>query len=103
MNGELQDHEFDLYESSDSMRKYTGEWIVVDNGYLLCPILMPPVRNTSSRKFVRWSKWIESMRKDVECTGRFRILKAGFRVHGVERCDSIFLTCCAIHNWLIEN
>lgn len=47
------------------------------------------------------------MRKDVECTfgilkGRFRILKISIRVHGVEQCDSIFLTCCAIHNWLLE-
>ena len=107
MNGELQDHEFELYENSDTMKKYTGVWIVVDNGYLLWPILMPPVKNTSSRKAIRWSEWVESMRKDVECTfgilkGRFRILKTGIRVHGVERCDNIFLTCCAIHNWFLE-
>ena len=43
MNGELQDHEFELYENSDTMKKYTGVWIVVNNGYLLWPILMPPI------------------------------------------------------------
>ncbi len=37
------------------------------------------------------------MRKDVECTfgilkGRWRILKA----------DYIWLTCCALHNWLLD-
>ncbi len=47
------------------------------------------------------------MRKDVECTfgilkGRWRILKAGVRVHGVEQVDKIWLTCCAFHNWLLD-
>ncbi|KAI2490063.1 Plant transposon protein [Fragilaria crotonensis] len=47
------------------------------------------------------------MRKDVECTfgilkGRWRILKTGIRMNGVENADKIFLTCCALHNWLLE-
>mgnify|MGYP003331645556 FL=1 len=47
------------------------------------------------------------MRKDVECTfgtlkGRFRILKAGVRMHGVNICDQIWLTCCALHNMLLD-
>ena len=35
--------------------------------------------------------------------GRFRILKSGIRVHGTEACDSIFLTCCALHNMLLDH
>ena len=55
----------------------------------------------------RLSEWLESMRKDVECTfgilkGRFRILKAGIMLHGVDVADSIWLTCCALHNMLLE-
>ena len=47
------------------------------------------------------------MRKDVECTfgilkGRWRILKTGIRLAGVENADKIFLTCCAVHNWLLD-
>ena len=47
------------------------------------------------------------MRKDVECTfgilkGRWRILKTGVRVYGVDRVDDIWLTCCALHNWLLD-
>jgi hypothetical protein len=47
------------------------------------------------------------MRKDVECTfgimkGRFRILKSGIRLKGQEAGDKIFLTCCALHNWLLH-
>ena len=47
------------------------------------------------------------MRKDVECTfgilkGRWRILKAGIRLHGVKAADKIWKTCCALHNWLLD-
>jgi Plant transposon protein len=50
---------------------------------------------------------MESIQKDVECpsgilNGRFRILKTGIRLHGVERADKILLSCCAIHNCLVE-
>jgi hypothetical protein len=54
-----------------------------------------------------WLKWIELMRKDVECTfrilkGRWRILKSGVSVSGVESIDKVWFTCCALHNWLLE-
>ncbi len=47
------------------------------------------------------------MHKDVECTfgilkGRWRILKTGVRVYGVDKVDEIWLTCCALHNWLLN-
>ena len=34
--------------------------------------------------------------------GRWRILKSGIRVHGIETADQIWLTCCALHNWLLD-
>ncbi|KAL7503479.1 hypothetical protein ACHAWX_000589 [Stephanocyclus meneghinianus] len=56
---------------------------------------------------LRWSKWVESMRKNIKCTfgvlkDCWRILKTGIRVQGVESCDKVRLTCCALHNWLLE-
>jgi len=41
-----------------------------------------------------WSKRLESMRKDVECTfgilkGRWQILKSGVRISGVHKIDKI--------------
>jgi hypothetical protein len=47
------------------------------------------------------------MRKDVECAfgimkGRFRILKTGIRLHSIESVDMIWMTCCALHNLLLE-
>ena len=47
------------------------------------------------------------MRKDVKCTfgilkGRWRILKTGVQVHGVDKVDDIWLTCCALRNWVLD-
>ncbi len=68
---------------------------------------MPPMKTTCLRSEIRFSKWLESVRKDVECTfgilkGRFRILKTGIRLGGQQAGDRIFLICCALHNWLLE-
>ena len=34
--------------------------------------------------------------------GRWRILKTGIRVHGIESADNIWFTCCALHNMLLN-
>ena len=68
---------------------------------------MSPFKNTTYRDEIRWSEWLESMRKDVKCAfgilkGRFRILKTGVRLHAIKSVDMIWLTCCALHNMLLE-
>jgi len=70
-------------------------------------VSIPPLKNSSNQREIRWSQWMESIRKDVECAsgiskGRWRILKSGIRLHGVEAADKIWMTCCALHNWLLE-
>ena len=30
------------------------------------------------------------------------MLKAGVRLYGVEATDKVWLTCCALHNWLLD-
>lgn len=47
------------------------------------------------------------MRKDVECTSRiskdcWHILKTGVRLQGVDTVDKVWLTCCVLHNWLLN-
>lgn len=107
----LEDNIFYLYEKSADGTivkvPYRGAWLIVDNGYLNWPTTVPPMKTTSLRSEIRFSKWLESVRKDVECTfgilkGRFRILKTGIRLGGQQAGDRIFLTCCALHNWLLE-
>jgi DDE superfamily endonuclease len=107
----LQDVKFELLElikkSGEIVSvKYKGVWLIVDNGYLRWPIRSVPTnRQRCTRRYV--FRWLESMRKDVECTfgilkGRFRILKTGIQIHGIEATDKIWLTCCALHNMLLD-
>jgi hypothetical protein len=106
----LQDNIFELLEKRGDeivKVKYRGVWLVVDNGYHSWSITVPPFKNTNFRDEIRWSEWIESMRKDVECAfgilkGRWRILKTGVRLHATQSVDQIWLTCCALHNMLLE-
>ena len=84
-------------------RQYRGAWLLVDNGYLAWPTTVPPIKSTTNLSEIRFSTWLESMRKDVECTfgilkGRFRVLKTGIRLAGTESADNMFMTCCALHN-----
>jgi DDE superfamily endonuclease len=65
------------------------------------------VKDTCNRSELRFSQWLEALRKDVECTfgilkGRWRILKTGIRVHNTEASDNIWMTCCALHNFLLD-
>ena len=88
-------------------QRYRGGWLLVDNGYLARSTTVPPFKTTNSRAEIRFSTLLESLRKDVECTfgilkGRWRILKCGIRIHGTEGPDQVFLTCCALHNKLLD-
>jgi hypothetical protein len=105
-------NEFELLETdpvTGNIRKvrYVGVWLVVDNGYLSWSTLIPPITSPATWQEFRFSKWIESMRKDVECTFgilkcRFAVLKRGITLHGIDSTDRIWLTCCALHNFLLE-
>ena len=108
---ELSDIQFKLFEYDGDgdviSRDYSGGYVIVDNGYHDWSVTVPPFSRTNDIQEIRWSKWVESMRKDVECTfgilkGRWRILKCGVRVHGIDKVDLIWLTCCALHNWLLD-
>jgi hypothetical protein len=107
----LQDNDFELldYDRLGNVIsvKYKGVYVIVDNGYLQWSCTVPPFTVTGDMDEIRWSKWLESMRKDVEWTfgilkGRWRILKSGLRLQGVDAVDKVWLTCCALHNWLLE-
>jgi hypothetical protein len=107
----LDDILFELYDRDENgtivKQQYQGAWLLVDNGYLSHSTTVPPIKTTNKRSEIRFSAWLESLQKDVECTfgilkGRWRILKTGVRLFGVKAADKTFLTCCALHNWLLE-
>ena len=108
----FRDHEFEL-ELMDCVSQqivrtwYRGVYVICDNSYLDWSCTVPPFTMTLMQDEIRWSKWMKSMRKDVECTfgilkGRWRILKAGVCLWGVLKTDDVWLTCCALHNWLLD-
>ena len=110
-DGQLYDkHNFKLMEKKDDGEivevEYKGVWFMVDNGYLAWSCTVPPIKNGITYDEIRFSQWLESMRKDVECTfgilkGRFCILRYGIRLQSIEKCDQVYLTCCALHNRLL--
>ena len=84
----LQDVLFSLYVyNTDGVvvqHCYCGRWLLVDNGYLAHSTTVCPFKTTKSRAEIRFSTWLESSRKDVECTfdilkGRWRIVKVGYK------------------------
>ena len=107
----FKDFEFKLFErdANDKIIEvtYEGVWLMVDNGYLAWSCTVPPDSNATAYEGIRFSEWLESMRKDVECLfgimkGRFCILRNGFKFHKIEHCDQLWLTCCALHNMLLN-
>jgi DDE superfamily endonuclease len=107
----LQDVQYSLLSRNSNNEivetKYLGAWGITDNGYHKWPCTQAPGKSHILRTEERFSEWLESMRKDVECTfgilkGRWRILQTGIRVHGVVATDRIWLTCCALHNRLLK-
>jgi DDE superfamily endonuclease len=99
--------EGEVGKSAVTWTKYAGAWGLVDNEYHKWSCTQAPAKTNVLKCEERLSEWIESFRKDAECVfgilkGRFRVLKTGIRLSGPATADKIWLTCCALHNWLLE-
>jgi hypothetical protein len=106
MTFELRKHSVDE-QGEPPTTTIKGAYVIVDNGYLNWSTTVPPMKNSCNRSEIRFSQWLESLRKDVECTfgimkGRWRVLKSGIRLHNTEVADNMWLTCCALHNLLLD-
>ena len=102
-----QEQEEPVAAATETTRTIKGAYVIVDNGYLNWSSTVPPIKHSCNRSEIRFSQWLESLRKDVECTfgilkGRWRVLKSGIRVHNTVAADNIWLTCCALHNLLLD-
>jgi hypothetical protein len=98
---------FELQTRTGHSISINGCYVIVDNGYLQWSTTVPPHKSSSNRSELRFSQWLKSLRKDVECTfgilkGCWRILKTGIRLHNTEIVDNIWMTCCALHNMLLD-
>lgn len=85
----------------------SGAYVLSDGGYHAWRALQFPLRHCGGdRDLARWSRRLESVRKDVECSfgmlkGRFRVLKSAITIRDKTQVDNIFYTCCVLHNHLI--
>jgi hypothetical protein len=65
------DNEFTLFELDGNgdvvgvQRQWA--WLLVDNVCSSWPTTVPPFKRTIQHKEIRFSQWLESMQKDVEC------------------------------------
>ena len=60
-------------KQGNSIKNVKGAYVVVDNGDMEWSTTVPPLKDSIHKSEVRFSQWLESLRKDVECT--FGILK----------------------------
>jgi hypothetical protein len=92
----------------DTLEELTGVYLIGDGGYLKWRSMQCPVKHTSYPALCHWSRWLESVRKDIECTfgilkGRFRILKVPCLLKSKEEVDNLFFNCCALHNEIMRD
>ena len=102
-----QNKTFELLDEEGVPRLQTGLYLIVDGGYHKWRCLQCPMKHTSKIKEALWSKWIESVRKDVECCfgilkGRLRCLKLPIFYQSKSVIDNMFFTCCILHNILLN-
>ena len=100
---------FQLYDENGELQTYTGVYFLVDGGYGKIACLMDPIPFRTDLSEIYWSdsEFLESVRKDVECTFgilkmRWFILKKGFQFHSVKTFDDTFKTCCILHNMILN-
>lgn len=105
-NGLLNEVEYKLVDEDGIPRACKGGYLIVDGGYQEASWLMPPFSSGCSISEKRWSEWLESVRKDIECT--FGILKVRFRLflhallfHKFEDINNAWKAAIILHNMLI--
>lgn len=106
-NDLLTKHKWSSMTTERGGKKYhEGAYFICDGGYLEWEELIPPYKHQAETSIVgKWSKHVESMRKDIECVfgilkKRFLILKYPVRVIEPKKIEDIFVTCCVLHNLL---
>jgi hypothetical protein len=77
IEGSMQHITFHLYNSEGRYVKVKGAYVIADAGFLRIGCMADPSHALWSKDEVRWSEFLESIRKDVECF--YGILKNRFR------------------------
>jgi hypothetical protein len=95
----LPEFQFRTRTQGGGSKQHTGAYLIADGGFLRWRVLQCPLKWCVAASKAAWSKFIESVRKDVECIfgrikGRFRTLKIPSRFHKQARVGNQFKACC---------
>ena len=106
VNGSLQNLEFYLYNEKGQPILTKGGYLITDGGFLKLPCFIDPDHNNYEVCHLYWSEWLESVRKDIECTfgvlkQRFRFFRSGMNFHSQKVIDGAMKTACILHNMLL--
>lgn len=107
-NQKFKDLEFTVRTAAGDKEVVKGAYLIVDGGYHRWRVLQCPLKHSSDKKECLQSKWLESVRKDVECAfgilkTRFRFLKLPSRFQNLQVVDNLFVACAIIHNMLLDD
>lgn len=105
-SGMYKDVEFSLYDVDGHWTTFHGAYLIANNGYSDRWIFRKPMNNAVDTRSVYWSEFLESVRKDVECTfgvlkRRFMFLIKPIEYHTAEVLTAAMKTACTIHNLLL--
>lgn len=104
----LREYKWNSRDADGNLVDHKGVYMICDGGYNNWPCLTCPYKHQAlGSSMEKWSKRVESVRKDVECVfgslkKRFLLLKHPIRLHCPYSIERAFVTCCLIHN-LIHN
>lgn len=82
-------------------------YVIADGGYIDIPQIIRGLAYSGEEVKYKFSDWIASVRKDVECFFgilkiRFRFLKNPITLQEKEDLDNLFVTCCIINNMILK-
>lgn len=107
LSDNLSNYTFKTYDFDGKVITWKGVYCITDRGYLKRSVFVDPAIESFAKNHVMWSEWLESVRKDVECTfgiikARFRFLKNAVRYHYPDVIEAAFKCCAILHNILLK-
>lgn len=107
IEGSMEHILFHLYDTEGNLVTVQGGYLIADGGFLRIGCMTDPGHGSWAMNEVRWSEFLESIRKDVECfygilKNRFRFCLGPIEVRDYEVIESAFQCCTMIHNLILD-
>ena len=85
----------------------SNPYVIVDGGYIDTEFFMSGFGVSSNPVKYKFTDWVASVRKDVECffailKNRFRFFKNPITLQSQKDIDNAFITACIIHNMILR-